>query len=422
MYNKRLQAGALQLTLGIIVVIALLLASFLLLFHTNKQFSNQSKLIKETIENANKGIEYTLMHDINALDTTVVNLNDDDYKSLKIHKDYWGIFEKVTAVSNIKNNHFIKQALIGSSQPKQDRLALYVEDNNKPLVLVGNTNIEGVVYLPKQGVKTGNISGHSYYGSQLIYGTTRTSNRLPKILLEPINSLNNLTLGIEQQQFIDISKVRIHENSFLNPEKLIYSNTDIFLSQIRLTGHIKVVSKTRIIVDPSADLKDVVLVAPEIEIKSYTKGTFQAIVTKKVIIGEHCNLNYPSALILKEKKQFNANGRQNDQEHPQIIIGNNSYIKGVVGLIGEKTSNNYRVQMIIEEKATVEGDVYCNMNIELKGTVFGNVFASNFVANQAGSIYQNHIYNGTINISQLPIQYVGLLFEDSEKSVAKWLY
>lgn len=422
MYNKRLKAGALQLTLGIIVVIALLLASFLLLFHTNKQFSNQSKLIKETIENANKGIEYTLIHDINTLDTTTVHLNDDDYKSLKIHKDYWGIFEKVTAVSNIKNNRFIKHALVGASQPKQDRLALYVEDNNKPLVLVGDTNIEGVAYLPRQGVKTGNIAGHSYYGSQLIYGTTRTSNRLPKILLEPINSFNSTTFGIEEEQFIDISKVRIHKNSFLNPEKIIYSNTDIFLSQIRLTGHIKVVSKTRIIVDPSADLKDVVLVAPEIEIKSYTKGTFQAIVTKKVIIGEYCNLNYPSALILKEKKQFNANAQQINQEDHQIIIGNNSYIKGVVGLIGEKTPNNYRVQMIIEEKATVEGDVYCNMNIELKGTVFGNVFASNFVANQAGSIYQNHIYNGTINISQLPIQYVGLLFEDSEKSVAKWLY
>src|SRR5690606_12918036 len=108
MYNKKLKAGALQLTLGIIVVIALLLASFLLLFHTNKQFSNQSRLIKETLENANKGIDYTLMHDINALDTTTVHLNDEDYKSLKIHKDYWGVFEKVTAVSNIKNNRFIK--------------------------------------------------------------------------------------------------------------------------------------------------------------------------------------------------------------------------------------------------------------------------------------------------------------------------
>src|SRR5690606_18606844 len=111
-----------------------------------------------------------------------------------------------------------------------------------------------------------------------------------------------------------------------------------------------------------------------------------------ITVGEHCNLNYPSALVLKEKKQFVTN-LENPQKQSQIIIGNNTHIKGTVGFIGEKTPNNYRPQVIVDEETIVEGEVYCNMNLELKGTVLGSVFASNFVANQAGSIYQNHIYN-----------------------------
>lgn len=418
---KKIKAGALQSTLFISVVIAILLSAFILLIQLHKRFDIQTKFIQETVGNANDGVNYVLFNNVAIKDSISVNLQDEDYKSLKIYRDYWGVFEKVTSVSKIKTNRIEKVAFIGGIQPKDNRLALYLEDQNKPLVLVGHTKIAGVAYLPQQGVKPGNIAGHSYYGTDLIYGQKRTSNRLPMLFSEFYNSLTSPKLE-SNNEFIDISRNRNVSNSFLKPVKTIYSTNDIYLAQIKLTGHIQVISQTKIIVEVSSQLKDVVLIAPEIEIKNQVNGVFQSLATNKITVGENCTLNYPSALILKTKKPIQGQELENENRLSEIRIGEGSIIKGLVVYHGEATKNNHKAQLIIEENAFVKGEAYCNLNLELKGTVQGSVFASNFIANQSGSIYQNHIYNGNISIDDLPIQYVGLTFEDSKKGVMKWLY
>lgn len=422
----KVKAGALQLTMFVVVVIALLLAAFVILMHTHKRFKLQTSFVKETTRNADRGIQYALENKIINNDTTTVNIQDEDYKSLKIYCDYWGVFEKVTSKSIIKNNQFNKIALVGSSQPQLDRTALYIKDNNKPLVLVGNTKIQGVSYLPKQGVRTGNIAGHSYYGQSLIYGKERLSKSLPKFdseIIKTIKAIDEIYQGVDLDQFLELSQKRNYQNSFFSPLKVIYSKETINLSDLNLTGHISVQSETKIIVNPSSDLKDVVLVAPKIEIKNNVTGTFQAFATKEITVGNHCKLNYPSALILNEDKSFNqlnTNANSNVKSSPFVKINKGSIVKGVIAYLG--TTKNYQSQIFIDEDVTITGEVYCNKNLELLGTVYGSVFASGFVAVQSGSVYQNHIYNGTIIVDNLPQEYTGLLLENSKKGVAKWLY
>ena len=428
MTSQKVKAGALQLTLFITVAIALLLAAFVILVHTHKQFNIKTDFVLETIENANKGISYMLQNDIRQNDTLQIGQQDEGYKTLKVHRGYWGLFEKVTAVSTIKTHTFTKTALIGARQPQMDRTALYVEDQNRPLVVVGNTKIQGLAYIPKQGVRTGNISGHSYYGSQLIYGSTRTSTKFPEIqkaTLEQIKTIQDNIDQISPDQFLDLGKTKKHQNSFLSPFQVIYSNRDITLSEVSLTGHILVQSKTKITIEAPSNLKDVVLVAPTIDIKNNTKGSFQAIATEAITIGEHCTLHYPSAFVLNEAEanknptgQMESTGQA--KETPSIKIGKGSTIKGAIVYLG--TSKNHKAQVSIDEQATVTGEIYCNRNLELLGTVHGSVYTSNFVANQSGSSYQNHLYNGSISIEALPEEYVGLTFEDPKKGVLKWLY
>src|SRR5690606_30004621 len=214
--------------------------------------------ILETIANTNKGIDYVLENDIKLKDTVVVDLDDQDFKTLNVHMDYWGLFEKVTATSQIKSNRFRKIALVGASQPEMDRMALYLEDQNKPLVVVGNTKIKGLAYVPKQGVRTGNISGHSYYGDQLVYGQTRISKELYKPLKGTFDHIKNMSSAIDAidtNQFLDLKTLKIHQNSFFDPVQVIYSLDNISLSEVSLTGHILVQSKTKITVDASAMLK-----------------------------------------------------------------------------------------------------------------------------------------------------------------------
>ncbi len=423
MFWFKLKAGALQLTLFIAVVIALLLTAFILLINTHKRFNIQTDFIIETTKNTDRGINYALNNITPLNDSISVDLDDEDYKTLNVYREFWGVFEKVTSVSKIKNNILKKTALVGGNQPENDRTALYVQDNNKPLVLVGNTKIEGVAYLPKQGVKPGSISGQSFYGSQLIYGATRISNQLPEIFSETttqIDKIENLISGISQEQFLNIKDGQTYKNSFLKPVQIVFSNGIIHLNSVQLKGNILVQSKSKIIIDASSTLKDVVLIAPEIEIKNNVKGNFQAIASKDILVGKNVVLEYPSALVLNEKSIEEPIDVGLIQS--KIVIDDDTIITGLVLYLGAPKANNYDVQVELKEKSKIIGEVYCNQNFELKGTVYGAVYTNNFIARQFGSIYQNHIYNGTILVNELSEKYVGLPFNNSKKGILKWLY
>ena len=418
--GSKLKAGALQLTLFIAVVITLLLTAFIVLVHTHKQFYTHTNFTIQTARNTNIGIQKALMHEMPLNNATYINLDDGDYKNLEVHRTYWGIFEKVTSVATIKKNKFQKTALIGGIQPEFNKTALYLEDHNKPLVLVGNTKIEGVVYLPKEGVKSGNISGQSYYNPQFIYGEMKTANKLPDIFYQTITQLETLEyeLGkIPEKQFFSNQDGKIFTNSFLNPTQVLFSDTLIQLHNNSIIGNIIIRSRTKIVVEATTTLKDVVLIAPEIEIKDHTSGTFQAIATKKINVGNNCKLNYPSALVLNKDQSLSQ-----QQPYNEITIEDKTIVEGVVLYYNTSMETSYKPQAIINEDVEVIGEVYCKGNLELKGTVFGSVFTSHVVATHSGSVYQNHIYNGIITIKELPQHYVGLSFENSQKGIMKWLY
>ncbi|WP_298341164.1 hypothetical protein [uncultured Algibacter sp.] len=419
----KLKAGALQFAMFIVVVIALLLSAFIILIHTYNTFKVQTSHTIETISNADKGILYALKNDLQLNDTILVELQDEDYKTLKVHRDFWGVFEKVVSVSSIKNKSFKKMGLIGASQPEKYRIALYLENHNKPLVVVGNTRIVGVTYIPKRGVRTGNISGHAYYGQHLIYGKQRLSNNLPILnssVLKSVENIGQKFISVDATQFIDLQVVKSFKNSFYKPLKIFYNSFDIRLTGVKLTGNIVVQSKTKITVDASSKLKDVILIAPEIELKNGVEGNFQIFATKEIIVSSHCKLDYPSAIVLNESNNISQASINNQHNTPSLKINSGSKISGCVVYLGK--TKNYKAQVLIDDKATIVGEVYCNQNLELLGKVYGSLFTSGFVANQSGSAYQNHIYNGTININKLPEEYIGLEFENSKKGIAKWLY
>jgi cytoskeletal protein CcmA (bactofilin family) len=379
----------------IVVVIALLLSSFILFIHVHKQFRLRTDHVIETVALANQGIQFALLNEMVNGDTLSVDLNAFEYKSLNVQKSYWGIFEKAYSKATIKSITLEKLALIGS-EGNTNRPALYLKDNNKPLVLVGHTKIEGKAYLPERGTRSGNISGHSYYGNEFIYGSIEQSKAFPQLdkgLLAHIKTLNNSTLGFKNLEHIELNTSKKFTNSFKAPLQFAYSDSDLFLGDISVSGHIIIQSKTRIVIERDAKLNDVILVAPIIEIKSYVNGVFQAIATKQIKVSDHVTLGYPSALVLyKDYEKSN-----NKDMGTNLSVGNQSHIKGNIIALGKTLSTNYDAQITISPNAIVTGEIYCEQNLELRGTVYGSVYTDNFIIKESGSIYQNHLFNAKIN-------------------------
>lgn len=422
--ETKIKAGALQLTTFIMIVVIILLLSFVLLTQTHKQFSAQTNFVIDTVKDVDQSI-FNALENIQITNDTIVHFDDEKHKTQKIHSDFWGIFHKITSSSQLKNYNVSKVALVGSKALDKPRASLYLKDNRKPLVVVGHTEIIGDAYLPKYGIKPGTISGQSYYGSQLVYGNIKTNSQLPKLSKDFITNLNTISQKLNSSKY-DIlnfnNNTKQYHNSFKLPAKLIYSKQPITLDNIILNGHIIVASEKKITIEASAQLKDIILIAPEIDIQDKVKSRFQAIASKHISVGKHVELTYPSALVVNYKNNLTKSLNQSNKEDFGIFINEHSAVNGIVLFLGEKKANNYHAQVKIENNASIYGELYCNQNTELKGQVTGSVYANAFIANQFGSIYQNHIYNGTINALELPSEYIGLPLVNSKKNIAKWLY
>ncbi|MFA5297539.1 MAG: hypothetical protein WC389_04950 [Lutibacter sp.] len=426
--NKKVSAGALQYTLFIAVLIVLLISAFLTLSFLQNQFKIKGNLQIQSIQNADLGFNFIGENEIPYEEDKTVVLSTDLESQFVLTKKHWGIFDLVDVQSSVKNVTFHKTGLVGGFQ--SEKPALYLKDNNNALVLVGNTEIQGAVFLPKNGVKRGNIAGHSYYGNQLIYGTeTLSDKKLPEIKNRIyVEQLSKGTIDLEDAIFIALYDGLKIINSFNKPTQIYKLQGIINLHDIQLIGNIIIQSDMSINIDKTALLSDVLLIAPNITVMDGVTGNFQAIASKNITVGSNCNLIYPSVLVLEEEKEEEKEeeienlGNIKKEEAVQLLINSNTSITGVVAFLSNSKTSGYLPQIILEEGAKVIGEVYCDKNFELKGTVLGSVYTNGFISRQYGSIYQNHIYNGSILQSKLPQQYVGLSIENSIPKVSKWLY
>ncbi|WP_417800658.1 hypothetical protein [Tenacibaculum sp.] len=406
---KKVKAGALQYVLVISVIIAILILAFITLIHLHKKVQLKGALYKKSIENVQHTFDLLKTQKLNE-----TNLNQLNNTSI-ITKD-WGIYKSVHVTSSEKNEFFEQIGLLGSFNRKKK--ALYLQENNKPLAIVGNTKIVGDASIPKLGIKRGNIAGTSYNRNTLLYGrSTLSSTKLPEI--ENINTIKKYVsshLLDGKTSFFELEESKHFKNSF-KKETLVYnSNYPIHLKNISLTGNILIKSNSSITIHTSAILEDVILVAPKITVQNRVNGTFQAFAKDTINVQSNCTLHYPSALVVINEKKIDTNN------NPEIIIEENCQIKGSILLYSTSKTMNFNPQIHIKEKTTVTGDVYCNQNLELLGTVYGSVYTNHFLTKQFGSTYINHVYNVEINSTKLPNQFSGLPIKNQNYSVAKWLY
>lgn len=423
----KLKSGALQFAVFVAVVIALLLGGLMLYAYTFGYMKEQSKGAIENIQLADDGINYLLnAPEFNSKDTLSIKLTEKENQSVKVHLSQWGIFQKAIALTQFRKKKFVKTAILGSLIDAETAPTLFLQDTHNPLTVVGNTSIKGNAFLPEAGVKSGYIAGNSYYGSQLIYGSVKKStDALPT--LEP-EILKGIVFYLKdykptsREEYINIGNAKKTIYSFKEKTKSVYKKEAIVLENQYISGNIIIKSDTLIKIKKTAVLKDLILIAPIIEIEEGTTGNFQAIASKRISVGKNCDLRFPTALVVyQDNKEQLPTYSGNSTEIP-IFIDTATTLKGSVCYYQTKEETDFSTQIKIEEQVRIKGQLYCKGNLELKGIVSGGVYTRQFVANQAGSIFVNHLYNAVIENETIPKIYGGLLFEKEPKTILKWLY
>ncbi|WP_417358572.1 hypothetical protein [Flavobacterium sp.] len=428
-WRNRIYSGALQFTIFISVIIALLLTGVILLISTHRYFREQSKAIIDNIQLAETGINYLKLQPYPTPDTIALNVPEiRNEQNINVHLSQWGIYEKAYVKTIHRKKVFIKCALLGSKIKKENRLSLYLAETNKPLMVVGNTRIDGNAALPQQGVRTGNITGHSYYNNQLIYGSIEKSEPyLPKLKYdyrETANYYLNSYEPLNNDYFIDLIPGTVTQQSFAKPTKYYTNTSAVIIGNITLKGNIIIHSDEKITVTSSALLSDVILSAPVIEVLDNVTGNFQAFANTTIKIGKNCRLNYPSTLVLIENNEHNTapTGTFN-QYLNKLYVNEGCTIKGTLCYIKDNnTESNFTASIFIANNCHIEGEVYCEKNLELRGNVTGSVYTEQFLTYEGGTNFINHLYDVTLVSGKLHEDFGGILFENQQKTVAKWIY
>ncbi|MBC7523113.1 MAG: hypothetical protein H7239_01540 [Flavobacterium sp.] len=421
-FKHKVFSGALQFTIFIGVIIALILTGLILLQNTHNFFIQQSKATIENIQLANSGINFLKLQLNPITDTTAIEKLSSNNQKVEVQSSQWGIYEKAIVKTTNREKIFYKSALIGTQMEDLQRPTLYLQDNFKPLIVVGNTRLKGTIYLPNQEIKSGYIAGESFYGKDLFQGTIKKSNtKLPELRknykdhFEELLKFKDLNIA----SFIGGNEIIKYRNSFLKPTKYWYSKNEIILDNNDLVGNIIIKSEHKITIKKTAILKDVIIVAPMVEIQDGVSGNFQAIANKQIIVGKNCKLTYPSAIVFIQIKE-EVLDFQNTKT--AVFIDKNTEIRGSIIYFKHTKENDFKTQITLSEEAAIKGEIYCEGNLELKGKVVGSVYTEQFIVNRGGTTFVNHIYNGQIVNDNFPENFCGLLFKNNQKGIAKWIY
>lgn len=418
-----LRAGSLFYALAISVIIALLSSSLLLAAHFSRLSLQQDTAAEEVIRNANSGLQLLMSAEYNASrEVNETDLFGRGMDSVQLGLKSWGAFE--IALVRAHRNRFSHEliASVGWQPDANDQTALTLADLDRPLSVTGKTELRGDCYLPKSGIKRAYIEGESYSGSQLVYGLQKNADRfLPKYndtLVKRIERLFDFVPGANDSVlpldlFMTTDSIC---NSFRNRPLYIFSNGALSIRSKNISGQVCIISRRSVQVEKNSILKDVLIIAPQIQIADEVQGQFQAFARDSLETGTDLLLHYPSVLglIATEKSPARA----------LLLLGENSLVMGQV--FACSLANDFKKQVIVqlEKESAVYGSIYSGGLVDLKGTVTGDVTCSKFELRTASAVYENHLMNAVINRPRRSAAFVASAItrkKSDHKAVAAWL-
>ena len=420
----KVKAGALQFTIFISVLIALILTAFFLLNHIHQTFGKQGNLVKETIHLADEGIVWARGGETKLGIYEIPYPGLRDFQFLTVDSKYWGAFQWVKSKAKSKAYSFEKNALLGGAEYQQEHFALIMSNTFSPLVIVGQTHIVGDVQISEKGIKAGNMGGSFFQGEQLVKGKIKHRNgTIPQLPKDFEINLKNWIYDRFPNKADEVfwKQPKAFHNSFTQKTSWLYSKQPIYLDDEKYTGNLIIKSEKKISVSPLTQLDKVILIAPEIEIQNGFHGNLQAFATENILLQPNTRLNYPSVLVLYPKMNSEKIGNKENSIR-QIKLVKNARLKGCVFYLGEYTNQNLEAEIFLDNNSQIVGEIYNTQSTELKGSIAGSVYTKSFVAHEFGSVYRNHIYNGNINARELHEKYAGILLKGKRKDVAQWLF
>jgi len=377
-----IRSSALYISLIISILIVLVCGSMLLIGYTYKM--EERKYERMDLLNRNAGsAKLILMGDDfikDSVQRTDLFGNGDD--SVLLEKRQWGAYE-LGLVKSYANTDTVKNAFLIGALLTDTLKVLYLTDEDRPVSISGKSKISGTAYLPKSGIRAAYVDGTGYEDRTLIYGAIKDSERMmplpDKAMLKYLNAL------LETENLAEEVLPDTLSNSFFYAVKRIHQHRETVISErFKAHGNVIISSDSLIEVIAGSMLDQVILVAPQVRIRTGFKGRLQVIASDSIVVGDSVKLAYPSALMVlkNDTAEFQAG----------IKIGKNTEIRGQL-FAWEKAKTLLMPIISLDAGTVIKGEVWCKGYVALNKTVriHGSVSAIRLMAKVSSAIYENYL-------------------------------
>jgi hypothetical protein len=408
---KPLSGGVLYLVLSVSLVIAITLSMIILLRYYSSMVDVKNAVALKLIRNLESGWEYAKANESAWTPEYIgIDLFGGGSDTIVIHSRPWGVYHAVALEARSGNSSESQSALLGNHWLKSHRYAIRLRNSaNSKLKVMGNTVITGDVMVPSSVVIPTFYNGKPFQGNKVVDGNVHEADHALPLLDDRWVAYVRDLLRKDFTTLTDYANGdNVSVNSFLAPTKIITREELIDLKS-DLKNNIIVHSSVAISVTSNVSLDGVLLVAPIITIGDSIHGRFQAIASKKIVVGSGVQLMHPSALVVIE-----------DDGTGSISIGK-SIIQGSVIIVSDKDLT--KPELKIQEGAHIIGEIFVQGDVQLYGNVTGSVACDRFVFNKGGEVRENTLWNVTVDGMQFTRAFVfsSIFAEKSITGIACWL-
>lgn len=405
-FKRKIRANALQFSMLISVIVLLLISSALLLYQLQKENKERISLYHKQVQAVNHLMLANYTHK---------NLQQPYYSNEAVVKavTYWGAYRLIMASYESNKFNIRKCGLFGGNIKGNPYPTLYLEDNEMPMVIAGNSSLEGKVSLPSGYLKKGSINGNYFQGS-LEIKPSNSDHSLPR--LDP-NWLNYIDNTLDKNHVI--SPFTKKEDSLIKSFKGPYPNLVGFKEFLKrnnhsLLGNQILFDSDQIIIEDYMNLNNVVVVSPSVLISKGFSGSIH-VVANNIKVESNVDLIFPSSLVSKIS---------NDQLSTDtgISIDTESKIEGNIIFLNKRNKTERVSNIIVSSGVNIKGNIYCQGYLDFQGNMEGTIFSKYLLSENQGGKYLNHLFNGNIESLKNDDNYVGLPLMESNYTLAAWVF
>jgi hypothetical protein len=291
-------------------------------------------------------------------DSTMVLYDSVPRSRIKISREPWGLYEKVTITAYDGKTRVSK--ILGKRRPCEDDFVLYCRGRNSAITLTGKTRLKGRVCLPRSGVIYGQMGSVFFDGEKLTAGMMSASEpELP----EP------------------------------DPDALA------------VVAKLKTLAAEDVVIGSSDSLpRDTIIVGRKVCVERGFRGSVQLFATDSLHVEDGVTLDYPSGLFSEK----------------YIEIKDSSVVNGYVIVHPADEPDARYANYVQSRTATVRGLLYIGGSAQLQGIVSGVVLLDRAVYYSPRGYYDNMICDATI-LPNREMAWPLWLSGPPERKEAKWV-